>query len=123
MFQGRVGVALSLLSGKEMGGVLCVDDEINGKSVKAILREKYPESQAVSVEAVSDSVSLQSYSVLFDSLELMLLLFEEPSLASSGAADPSRLDAYSWRRICSAFGKILDDICHFIACKAIDICV
>ena len=43
-------------------------------------------------------------------------------LCTKGAADPSGLDAYCWRRLCTTFNAASNDLCHSLAVLAKRLC-
>ena len=121
IFQGKVDAALKRITDQEKGGLLHLNDEVLGKSVKSILMDKHPESQLVSQEVLLPSVdSSQSFSVIFDSLDASVI--RRAALNTKGAAGPSGLEAYAWRRLCSSFEEKSDDLCHSLSLVAKRLC-
>ena len=43
-------------------------------------------------------------------------------LHTKGAAGPSGLDAYCWRRLCTTFNAASNDLCHFLTLLAKRLC-
>ena len=75
------------------------------KSVQEILSDKHPSVQPASADSLLqvelDSVRAPLFDpVLFDSLTGDLIKLA--ALRTQGAANPSGVDAYSWRRMCSS---------------------
>ena len=121
IFQGRVDAALRRITDQEKGGLLHLNDEVYGKSVKSILKDKHPEGQLASQDVLLPSVdSSQSFSVIFDSLDASVI--RRAALNTKGSAGPSGLVAYAWRRLCSSFGKKSDDLCHSLSLMAKRLC-
>ena len=76
------------------------------KSVKDILAEKHPPAHVAVTESLleSDSIVAPCYDpVLFEQLTGDLIRWT--ALCTHGAAGPSGVDAYAWRRLCSSFGS------------------
>ena len=51
--------------------------------------------------------------IIFDSIDASLI--RSIVLRTRGAASPSGLDAYTWRRLCTSFKKASNDLCHALA--------
>jgi len=57
---------------------------------------------------------------LFDGLTGDLI--KVAALRTQGAAGPSGVDAYSWRRLCSSFGKASQILCNSLAAVGCRLC-
>lgn len=106
MFKGKVHAALDLLSNNGRGGILHLDHIVKSArsddlSVKDILRNKHP----------PPILSWKGPHQIFT------LLSRSTVLRTTGAAGPSGLDAYSWRRLglftslCRAIAKVAKRLC------------
>ena len=127
MFQGKVNAALQLLSSQGKGRVLGVDDIIDQgdnakKSVLDILKSKHPCAQPVSPNAVFDQSSIPPdvHPVVFDGITASSI--RRAALQTKGAAGPSGIDAYGWRRLCTSFKSASHDLCHALAAIAKRLC-
>ena len=58
--------------------------------------------------------------VIFDALDGALI--RGVALRTQGAAGPSGLDAFSWRRLCTSFQGASDDLCQSLAMVARRLC-
>ena len=102
MFHGKTQAALQLLSNKGKGDVLHLSDVVGNSSisttVKDVLKSKHPDA----VAATSDSIINESPPVCHPFIFVSALI-RSTSLNTHGAAGPSGLDAYAWRRLCTSF--------------------
>ena len=128
MFKGQTKAAIKLLSAEERAGYLRMDERIpmigfsETKSVHEVLVDKHPPAQPALPQVIinsSDSPSL--HPIYFDSLDANMIRLASKHV--NGAAGPSGLDAYAWRRLCSAFGSASEDLCHSIALLAKRLCI
>ena len=81
------------------------------KSVRDILAEKHPPGQAAVSDFVLESNNVDApyyVPVLFEQLTGDLIRWA--ALCTHGAAGPSGVDAYAWRRLCSSFGSASDSV-------------
>ena len=132
MSEGKVSMALRLLSEKSKGGVLSLDSSIpsgfdsSGKqlfrTVREILMEKHPAAIPASPSILLDSSSeTQHYDpIIFDFITGDLI--KKASLNTHGAAGPSGVDAYAWRRMCTSFGEASVGLCEALASVARRLC-
>ena len=124
MFQGKTAEAIQLLSDNEKGKVLHLDDLVeSGVSVKDVLKCKHPVKQPVDFECVAQSRlnnTSDFHPIIFDQIDAGLI--RKISLQSKGAAGPSGIDAYFWRRLCTCFYRVSDDLCHSVAAVALRLC-
>ena len=113
MSLGKVSTALKILSEDTKGGVLSLDSQIpsglddNGdplfKSVRDILAQKHPRGQVAAADALLEPgcCNPPCYDpILFEQLTGDLIKWA--ALRTHGAAGPSGVDAYAWRRLCSS---------------------
>ena len=117
MNTGRTKAAIQLLSRTRTKGIHNLDDEIDGKSVRSILREKHPNAKPVNPDVLLGEPPADTPEGLH------LLIFEEispddirqASLHTEGSAGPSGLDAMAWRRLCTSFGESSNGLCAALA--------
>ena len=132
MSEGKVSMALRLLSEKSKGGVLSLDSSIpsgfdsSGKqlfcTVREILMEKHPTAIPASPSILLDSSSeTQHYDpIIFDCITGDVI--KKASLNTHGAAGPSGVDADAWRRMCTSFGEASVGLCEALASVARRLC-
>jgi len=118
MLQGKVKSALRFLSEQSSGSVLDLDAEVDGKSVRTILKEKHPLPQPVNVDALASDLPCTDYThpVLFDRLTGRTI--RSAVLRTEGSAGPSGIDAAGWRRMCTSFHGASNDLCNALASMA-----
>ena len=125
MFGGKVNDALRLLTNKGRGSVLQLEATVdNGskKTVRDILKEKHPTSADLVREAVVESGSIGSevHPIMYEQIDGALV--RRVSMSTKGAAGPSGLNAYSWRRLCICYKEASSDLCHALALTARRLC-
>ena len=132
MLQGKVKAALRLLSHSENKGVLSLDDLIpvegrqNGDAVQQttrdILLEKHPKGKPAPDGALVDTSSTNHChdSIIFEQITGEAI--RQAALHTHGAAGPSGVDAYAWRRFCSSFQGASIDLCNALATVAKRLC-
>ena len=118
MFRGKVRAAMRLISDQSAAGVLNLDEEIDGTSVRDILKEKHPQPQVPRPSALLLPVNNGSniHPVLFDRITGDLI--HSTALRIQGSAGPSGRDAAGWRRMCTAFNTASQDLCNALAAVA-----
>ena len=125
MFQGKTQAALQLLTDKRMGNILHLLDTVGeGDStpttVKDILKTKHPPSQGICLESIHLGTPPEVHPVIFDSIDAPLI--RSIALNTKGAAGPSWMDAYAWRRLCTSFGTASNALCLSLALTAKCLC-
>ena len=127
MLHGNVRAALALLDTMDHPGVpLHLGDPVSADnpswSVFDELRAKHPSSQPASEEALlSPSSSTASFHpVVFDALDGEAIRCA--ALRTRGAAGPSVVDAFCWRRLCTSFHRASVDLCSSLALVARRLC-
>ena len=124
MFSGKTHAALQLLSKNGRGGILHLDESVdnNGslQSVKDILKSKHPSSQPSTPDSKISGVPPEVHSVIFDPIDSSLI--RSTALRVHGAAGPSGLDAYDWRRLCTSFQSASTTLCQALALSAKRLC-
>ena len=58
--------------------------------------------------------------IIYDGLDAQLI--RRAALHTTGAGGPSGTDAHCWRRLCSAFKRSSDDLCHSLSLLARKLC-
>ena len=122
MLRGKVRAALRLLSENSSAGVLNLDQEIDGKPVRDILKEKHPPAQTACPTTLLSPFgdTTETHPVLFDTIDGELI--RSTALRVQGSAGPSGMDAAGWRRICTGFHGASNDLCRAIAALSRRIC-
>ena len=122
--KGDIHGALNSLSFPKSKGVLSLDDQINfgsfSKLVRDVLSDKHPPSQSLSSDILLPSQSIPSNSVIFDSLDAAPI--SRATMRTQGAAGPSGLDAYVWRRLCTQYESTSGDLCSALAVAGRKLC-
>ena len=122
MLQGRVQSALRYLSRNTNGGVLKLEDLVparcaNGETVlrstRDVLKDKHPLGQDPDTCCLMDGEYEPVNSITFDGLDADAI--RHAALHTHGAAGPSGLDAYAWRRLCSSFKYASNSLCVALA--------
>ena len=117
MFQGKVKSSLDMLTNKSRGGLLQLNDMVTcpegEMSVRDILRDKHPSSKPLTQDCLISEDPPAIHPVIFDSIDKGAVKYA--ALKISGAAGPSGLDAYCWRRLCTNFGPASSDLCQALA--------
>ena len=120
VFQGKIHEAIQLLSEKGRGSVLHLNDHVipsdpSSPTVLSVLKSKHPQSQhstATSlIEVENDPVPV--HPVIYDEIDANCIRLA--TTRTFGAAGPSGVDAYSWRRFCTAYQVASDDLCHALS--------
>ena len=80
--------------------------------------EKHPLVSLANPNAVltSETGDNDFHPVIFDSITAKVI--RTAALKTEGSAGPSGLDAFSWRRMCTAFGEKSNELCSSIAAFA-----
>ncbi len=124
--QGRIRSALRLLDDSHVrGGVLPLDSVVpnsGGKLVRQVLKEKHPTAKDAQPETLvtdpgmstaNTSSSPMHHPVIFQ--EITAESIRSAALRVEGAAGPSGIDACGWRRLCTSFGVVSDNLCRSLA--------
>ena len=67
----------------------------------------------MTTHSVIQRIPPEIHPVVFDSIDARLI--RSVALKTTGAAGPSGLDAYSWRRMCTAFKTTSSSLCQSLA--------
>ena len=118
MTSGKTRAAIHSLSEDPSAGIHHLDDVIDGKTVREILKDKHPTATPAANEVLVQNVNLDDQPE-----NLHILIFEDISvedirygaLHTEGSPGPSGCDAMAWRRFCSAFGDCSNSLCAALA--------
>ena len=115
MQRGKTRAALRLLSDKNSTGVLSLDDMINGQTVREVLKDKHPPPHPLCSNTLQSPLdpTIETHPVLFGKIDGELI--RSTALKTQGAAGPSGVDAWGWRRLCTSFQGSSRDLCNAIA--------
>lgn len=82
------------------------------------LQDKHPSPNHTNEGIITDHQNT-FHPVLFDSTNPDLV--KQSALNAKGAAGPSGVDSFSWKKFCSSFGRSSTNLCHSLAsfCKKI----
>ena len=133
MLQGKERQAVRLISNANRGGLLNIDSLIpvgeneNGdtewKTTREVLLEKHPHGCAPAAETlltVSDNEDMHHDPIIFERITGEAIKIAANN--TQGAAGPSGVDAYAWRRFCSSFKSASADLCNALAGVARRLC-
>ncbi len=85
-----------------------------------ILKSKHPPSQPSTQDSTISGVPPEVHSVIFDPIDSSLI--RSTTLHVCGAAGPSGLDAYDWRRLCTSFQSASTTLYQALALSAKRLC-
>ncbi|CAM1297505.1 Uncharacterised protein r2_g683 [Pycnogonum litorale] len=116
MTDGKVKEALRLLgttNGRK--GIMDLEEKIQSKTVREILRNKHPQAKPAEPSALISDVDKSSsfHPIIFDDLDGRLI--QKTAMRMHGSGGLSCVDAINWRRFCMCFGKDSQDLCCAIA--------
>jgi hypothetical protein len=132
MLQGKVHQAVRLISIADKRGLLSLDALIpdvdsNGnaiwKTTREILLEKHHEGKTPLPETLLSDTEFEQ--TCFDPIIFERLTGEsikQAAMRTNGAAGPSGVDAFGWRRFCSSFKSASTDLCNALASVARRLC-
>ena len=121
MFEGKTKAAIRLLTEEAKGRVLHLSDHVDtNRAVKDVLIDKHPSGQPAHPESLIEDDPPEMHPVLFESIDASMI--RSAVLRTTGAAEPSGLDAASWRRLCTSFKSASNDLCHSLAITAQRLC-
>ena len=81
-----------------------------------VLLLKHPVGQPACPDSLMNGTPPRSHPVIFEALDANLI--RSMALQTNGAAGPSGLDAFAWRRLCTSFKSASDNLCHAMALTA-----
>ena len=115
MGQGKIRVAVRLISGGNTK-VLPLNDLVDEhRTVRDVLMEKHPAGEGLQSKLLSEPTSRGVHPIIFE--EITTLSIMEAALHTDRSAGLSGLDASAWKRMCSSFQKASNDLCLAIAMK------
>ena len=133
MLQGKAWQAVRLISNANKGGLLNIDsliptgeDEdgnVQWKTTREVLRQKHPQGRAPVAEILLPEPEINE--THHDPNIFERITGEAVKAAANktqGAAGPSGVDAYAWRRFCSSFKSASVDLCNAMAALARSLC-
>ena len=127
MLRGDVKAAIALLDSDDYTGTpISLEMPLASKSpswtVCDELLKKHRKSQPAHSAALQslDGCNDQFHPVIFEALDGALI--RTAALHTHGAAEPSGLDAFGWRRLCTSYQGGSDDICCSLALVACRLC-
>ena len=133
MLQGKARQAVRPISNANKGGLLNIDslistgeDEdgnVQWKTTREVLREKHPQGRAPVAEILLPEPEINE--THRDPNIFERITGEAVKAAANktqGAAGPSGVDAYAWRRFCSSFKSASVDLCNAMAALARRLC-
>ena len=116
MFNGKVKDALRLLSSESQGNVLHLNSD-----VLSSLINKHPKKQPPDLTALIDSPPGDlSHPIMFDQMDAIRVC--RIALKLHEAAGPSGLDASAWKRMCTSFQVVSDDLCEALSTVSRRLC-
>ena len=115
----------SLLDSEEHPGApmrlnMPLDPESPSWTVRDELLKKHPSGQPAHCDVLKALDDCRSHPVIFDAIDGALI--RGAALCTQGAAGPSGLDAFDWRRLCTSFQGASDDLCQSLALVAHWLC-
>ena len=120
IFRGKTEAALKLLSRKGQGRVLQITQHVdstdpNSPTVLDSLKSKHPPAHPALSNALSPESAEppQIHPVIFESIDASTIC--SSALATKGSAAPSGFDAQCWRRLCTSFKSVSQDLCYSLA--------
>ena len=83
--------------------------------------EKHPRAVPACPSVLLDDCDAQCYDpIIFDCVTVGLI--KKAALNAHGAAGPSVVDAFGWRRMCTSFGEASAGLCGALASVACFLC-
>ena len=115
MMSSKVKDALRLLSSDSDGKVLPFNSDVMDSLIR-----KHPRKQLLVSSALVTDFADPPHFILFDQLDAVRL--RRVALKLHGAAGPSGLDSSAWRRMCTSFQTVSDDLCDALSAVARHLC-
>ena len=114
-----------LFSNKSKGGLLHLNDVIGNSTipttVKDVIKSKHPEAAVATSDTIISGSPPDCHPVIFESIDAALIR-RSTSLNTHGAAGPSGLDAYAWRKLCTSFKYASNSLCESLALTTRRLC-
>ena len=100
---------------------MSIHDKVNptngsDRTVLDDLKSKHPPGSEVNPDAILSDQELDFHPVIFESIDAESI--RAAALRTTGGAGPSGADANFWRRICTSFQQVSDDLCTSLALVA-----
>ena len=113
MFMGKCKAVLEFISNVEKRGILhlndpAVSDDPTSSNVREVLINKHPPAQSAQSNCILDEEPHNPHPVIFESIDVSIIC--SAALRVTGAAGPSGLDGYEWRRLCTSHEDISRDL-------------
>ena len=102
---------MAMLSDGHTGGLHSLNDGLNGKTIRDILKEKNPQAARLNCDNIIQGEVL--YPALFTGITRDII--KSAALNTQGAAGPSGIAADEWRRMCTSFKATSDALCDALA--------
>ena len=118
MFHRKTKAALQLLTEKYTGYPLQLDElEIHLQRRSGIfLSDKHPGGLPADSDSIVSDEPPPVHLVIFDSLDTSCI--RSVTLHTEGAAGPSGIDALGWRRMCTSYKSVSNELCQSLAATA-----
>ena len=119
---GKVKAAMRILASSDTS-ILSIHDNLQttnshstGMTVLDELKAKHPSKGKINPDVILSEGEGDFHPVVFDCLDADLI--RKAALKTNGAAGPSGADANFWKRICTSFEIVSDDLCTSLALVA-----
>ena len=121
MNSGKVANAIRTLQNEQNGGVVDLQEKINGETVLQILKSKHPSSQPHDPALILDDCpnTLPYHPSRFDRIDAHAI--RRATLKTSGSHGPSEVAALERRRYLTAYGSRKESLCRTVAKIAVRI--
>ena len=128
MSMGKIREALKCIDSDISGSILNLHDNVAihnqiPETVLDRLKNLHPPAQPSSPDTLMhDHItnSLPSSDYIFEAIDAALI--KKVACQTQGSAGPSGLDAYAWKRTCTAFGNASNNLCQALAEVAKKLC-
>ena len=125
MFAEKCKTALDLLLNSQKGSILHLHDHSDtanpsSRTVRNVWISKHPPPQPVNQDCILQEEPEVPHFIIFEALDASAIRLV--ALKATGAAGPSGLDGYEWRRLCTSHKGASRDLCESLASVARRIC-
>ena len=123
MNSGKVANAIRTLQNEQNGGVLELQEKINGETVLQILQSNFPSSQPYEPALIVDDWpnTLPYHPSIFDRIDSHAI--RRATLETSGGHGPSGVDALEWDRYLTAFRSRSESLRRTVAKIAVRLAI
>ncbi len=112
--EGKLGTALAHLEYDDSAGIINLDDTIGSDTVRDILIAKHPTVQPAHRDAIiQGNPPAPPHPIRFETLTRGVV--RRAALNTRGAAGSSGVESDTWRRMCTRFGDVFNDLCYTLA--------